>query len=121
MEKDQIKEKLNQIVDPYKEKQQLYEVMDLLGLKYRRTNCKSCIIDYYHICMEELEMISDASEASDWDTRDYELIYNYPRPVNWKGKIVKKSSPREVHEAFYVDHPQFYIKQLKLQIDENNN
>lgn len=114
METAQIKEKFLQINDPYKEKQQLYEIMDLLGISYRKTNCKSCIMDYFAICQESLGIIEDASLVSDWDLREYDLIFTYPRPVRWNGKIIKKTSPREVHEAFYSEHPEFYIKQQKI-------
>lgn len=115
MDRQLIIDKLNSITNPYSEKMILYEIMDELGMHYRRTNCKSCIFDYYNIVREELGMIEDASEESNFDYQ-YELVYTYPRPVNWKGTIVNKNSPKSVLQAFYNEHPKFFMRQLKLDI-----
>lgn len=56
--------KVNSITNVHKQTELLYSIMDELGLKYKRTRCFKCHIDYLNIVKEELGLIEDASEQS---------------------------------------------------------
>lgn len=92
-----IKEKLQSITDPYREKEKIYEIMDELGITYKKTNCKKCITDYYNICLEEVGMIEDASEMSAFNS---EYTYRYPRTIIFKGKKIGKHSSQATFKWF---------------------
>ena len=120
MEKEILIKKFNEIEDPYIEKATLYEIMEELGIKFRKTNCKHCIIDYYNITKEQLFDGYDAAEHSDWDEREFDYIYTLKHPVRWtdhetgKSHIIKQSTPRHIIEKFIENHKGYYIKQLKI-------
>ncbi len=120
MEKENLIKKFNEIEDPYREKATLYEIMEELGIKFNKTNCKSCILDYYKIVKEELFDGYEAAEHSDWDDREYDYIYIQKQPFRWtdqetgKSHIIKQSTPRHIIEKFIENHKGYYIKQLKI-------
>lgn len=116
MNKEELIEKFNSIVDINKDYNTIYELLEELGIKFNKTSCSKCRRDFYNIIKEELFDDYIASENSDWDDDKYSLIYTYPRPVNWKGTIVNKNSPKSVLQAFYNEHPKFFMRQLKLDI-----
>lgn len=108
------------ITDPYNQKQELYEVLDLLEIKYKKTNCRNCILDYFHMAQEELGIIEDASEVSNFNhTEPTEqpstvLKYVWPRPVSWKGHIINDRTPESVKREFHKTHKGFYIEQATI-------
>lgn len=135
MTKEEIREKFDAITDPYNQKNELYEVLDLLGIKYKKTNCKNCILDYFHMAQEELGIIEDASEESnfnEWAHEDNQpstvlkddsqqvqtvLRYVWPRPVSWKGHIINDRTPESVKREFHKTHKGFYIEQAVIQFE----
>lgn len=60
---------------------ELYDILDELGVKYKKTTCKKCRQDLYNIALEEVGLIEDASEESDFNVR-----YKYlpKRMMLWK-------------------------------------
>lgn len=95
-----IKARLEQI-NPEINSKELYEILDELGITYKKTNCKKCRRDLYNIALEEIGVIEDASEVSDFDKH-----YRYlpKRMLLWKrdGEYVKLSqkTPVDVIEQF---------------------
>lgn len=125
MEKEFLIKKFRSIDNPYSEKQKVYELMEALQIPYKRTNCKSCILDYYNIIKEELFDDFNAAEHSDWDNREFDYVYLLKYPVRWtnqetgKSYIIKQSTPRHIIEEFIKTHKGYYSKQLKLQAAQN--
>lgn len=120
MTREEIREKFDAITDPYNQKQELYEVLDLLEIKYKKTNCRNCILDYFHMAQEELGIIEDASEESNFNhTEQTEqpatvLKYIWPRTVSWKGHIINDRTPESVKREFHKTHKGFYIEQATI-------
>lgn len=114
MERTNILEKIKSIKDPVAQYKLVYECLDELGIPYRKTNCHKCRRDLYLILLEEVNLIEDASEMSSWDSNDYDWIYIYHRPVQWDGKVISKNTRKEVLYDFCEAHPQFCLKQTKL-------
>jgi len=127
MTREEIREKFDAITDPYNQKQELYEVLDLLEIKYKKTNCRNCILDYFRIAQEELGIIEDASEESNFNniklTNEQPatvLKYVWPRPVSWKGHIINDRTPELVKREFHKTHKGFYIEQAIIPFNETN-
>ena len=121
MTREEIREKFDAITDPYNQKQELYEVLDLLEIKYKKTNCRNCILDYFHMAAEELGIIEDASEESNFNNIEPSteqpatvLKYVWPRPVSWKGHIINDRTPESVKREFHKTHKGFYIEQATI-------
>lgn len=62
--KEALTAKVNSITNVHRQTELLYSIMDELGIKYKRTRCFKCHIDYLNIVKEELGLIDDASEKS---------------------------------------------------------
>lgn len=135
MTREEIREKLDAITDPYNQKQQLYEVLDLLEIKYKKTNCRNCILDYFHMAQEELGIIEDASEESNFnhietteqpatvlkdDSQQVQTVLRYvwPRTVKWDGHIINDRTPEEIKRQFHKTHKGFYIEQAIIPFEE---
>lgn len=111
MEKEELLSRFRAISDPYRQKQELYDILDLLGISYKKTNCRRCILDYYNIVREELGLIEDASEFSSFNG-DKEYIYLLNRTFKWKynGKIftINQNTPKYIIEEFIKTHKGYY-------------
>lgn len=94
--------------NPVKEPGKLYELMDELGIKYKRTTCSKCLKDYYNICLEELGLIDDASDYSEFN--GYEYVYLKDRSFIWKGYKINQKTPVDVIEEFIKEHKDYYRK-----------
>lgn len=120
MEKEELRkelrERLIQIQDPYREKKELYSMMDQLGLSYKPTNCKMCILDYFHILQEELGLIEDASEVSEFNGTH--LVYVYPRTVKWNGHSINEKTPEKIKREFHKTHKGFFIEQAIIPFED---
>lgn len=114
MEKQNLIEKINSIKDINKDYNLIYEVLDELGVKYKKTTCHKCRRDLLNIAKEELELIDDASELSSWDNEEYEWIYTFDRPLKWEGKIYSKGTSKRALVPFCEAHPQYCMKQTKI-------
>lgn len=106
MEKELIIAKFRTIADIKADKRILYEVMDLLGISYKKTRCVRCLRDYYNIVREELGLIEDAAEVSDFNG-NYTYILN--RPVMWNGYRMDNSTDPAVISEFVKKHRGYYI------------
>lgn len=128
MDKEKLLQAANAITNPLKQKEEIYMLMDALGLTYKRTNCGRCLRDYLNIVKEELGAIADASNESDFnaETDEWEYIYIHPRTVLWKGHKINQSTPKAVVDEFIKEHPHgYYTKQTllfnKIQNDNTMN
>ena len=115
MTREEMTERIRIVKSPIKEKQTLYEVADELGITYKKNNCPRCAKDLWNIIREELGLIEDAAEISDFNT-DGEWVYICKRPQSWHGHIIDQDTPTEVIEEFVKTHPVGYYKRI-----ENNN
>ena len=108
-----IKERLSSL-DPENNAQELYAILDELGVSYKKTNCKKCRRDLYNIALEEVGMIEDASVESDFNVK-----YKYlpKRMMLWKrgDQYIKlsKDTPVEVIEQYLreTDAKGIFIKE----------
>lgn len=114
MDKQQIIEKVKQIVDPTRQAQLLYECLDALGIKYKKTACHKCRRDLYAILLEELELIEDASFVSSFDNQDFDWVYTFDRPLKWNGKIYSRATSKRGLVSFCETHPKYCMKQIKI-------
>lgn len=100
---EQLVEKFNQIKDVVRDKELLYQLMTELHITFKRTNCKRCLTDYYNIVREELGLIGNAAEVSEFNETDKTPTYTYthPRAVRVNGKVYNKDSKQEELSYLY--------------------
>lgn len=65
-----ISELLKMLANPKPKAERLYNVMDGLGIAYKRTSCIKCLRDYVAICLEELRAIDNAADISGFDNNE---------------------------------------------------
>lgn len=92
-------------LNPTKDKKTLYDVMDKLGISFRKTNCNKCLRDYYYIVKEELGLIDNAAEMSDFNGSDCtsdegEYIYIKTKPVYWNGHKMDGKTDKGIIREF---------------------
>lgn len=125
MEREELRERALAITDPISQYQEVYDLLDALGITYKKTTCHRCRTDLYNILREELGIIESAAEESDFNNtvlpEGAELVYIYPRPVKFQGKIIKSTSSQEVMMTLYRVHPQFFLVQNTLPLDKQIN
>lgn len=116
MDREQLLQAVKGIKNPVKQKEEIYMLMDALGMQYKRTNCGRCLRDYLNIVKEELGAIADASTESDFNEEsNWEYVYIHPRTVLWNGYKMNKNTPKAVVEEFVKEHPiGYYLKQALL-------
>jgi hypothetical protein len=109
IDKEKLLEAANNITNPVKQKEEIYMLMDTLGLSYRRTNCGRCLKDYLNMVKEELGVIADASEESGWDG---EWVYLCKHAQTWNGHIIDQDTDPKVIEQFVKRFPVGYYKRV---------
>lgn len=95
-------------LDPVKDKDVLYSLLSERGINFKKTNCKRCLRDYKNILLEELGLIEDAYEHSQFNTPECDLVYVHPRTVSWNGYFINKSTPCEIAHKFNEIFPNYY-------------
>lgn len=96
---------INAVKSPYKERKTLFMMAEELGLKFQKTQCSKCCNDLYNIIREELGLIGNAAELSDFNKSEesesgYRYIYKLKRPIGWMGNRMDQNTPVEVIEDF---------------------
>lgn len=120
MDKNKLIEKINKVKILSRDYKLIYEVLDELGIAYKKTTCSKCRRDLLNIAKEELGLIEDAASESDFNTlnnndlNEYEYIYTHNMPLKWEGKIIKKNSPKNVIQSFCEANPSYCMKQIKI-------
>ena len=111
MEKEDLIQRTLLIKNVSTQREELYSLLDELGITYSRTRCIKCLNDYLNIIKEELNLIESASELSSFN---YEYKYLKSRSVLWNrdGKMVKinQNTPISTIEEFIKTHKGFYKK-----------
>lgn len=115
-DKDELIRRVESIKDLKSDYNELYALLDELGITYKKTTCLKCRRDYLNIIKEELGMIDSAAEVSSFNTtsdggyiylRDRNFIWNKPDGTRVR---ISKNTPVEVIEEFVKDHKGFYKK-----------
>lgn len=118
-------DKIGQVKNPFKQRTTLYEIADELGIVYKQNKCPKCAKDLYNICREELGLIEDAAEQSDFNTATDNVEYRYlkEKGTYWNGKRYSQDTPVEMIKIFIKHFPEgFYeIVNKPQQEDINNN
>ena len=112
IDKEKLLEAANNIANPVKQKEEIFALMDTLGLTYRQTNCGRCLRDYLNIIKEELKIIKNAAEVSEFNETGGEYIYIHPRTVLWHGYKINQFTPVDVIEEFVKKFPVGYYQQI---------
>lgn len=120
MSRDEMIDRIKSVKDPVREIKTVYAVLDELGIKYKVTKCPKCKKDLYNIALEELGLIDNAAEISDFNTNG-EWVYVCKRPQSWHGYIIDQDTPTEVIEEFVKTHPVGYYKRKENNNNTNNN
>ena len=118
MDKQLLIDKINGIQNPVKEKQTIYEVLTALNIPFKKTSCSRCINDLLNICKEELGLIGNAAEVSDFNGAEQtetgektrKWVYIADRPQTWNGHVINNDTPEEVIAEFVKKHPNGYYK-----------
>lgn len=115
-DKDELIRRVESIKDLKSDYNELYALLDELGITYKKTTCLKCRRDYLNIIKEELGMIDSAAEVSSFNTtsdggyiylRDRNFIWNKPDGTRVR---ISKNTPVEEIEEFVKDHKGFYKK-----------
>lgn len=124
MTKDEMIEAVNGIKSPYRERKTLFVIADELGLKYRKSQCAKCCNDLYNIIREELGLIGDASEFSDFNNiegGEYRYEYIGGQSVGWMGNVMNQDTPIEVIEDFVKRTGNKYYRKVKVETPKDIN
>lgn len=111
MDREQLFEKFSQIKDVSKNRDIIYELLNELGLSYKKTNCRKCLGDYYAMIKEELGLIADASEESGWNG---EWVYLCKHAQTWNGHIIDQNTDPKVIEEFVKRFPKGYFEKRSV-------
>lgn len=82
----------------------IYDLMDKLGITYRRTSCKKCRKDFQNLIAEELGLIESAADNSAWDG-EAEYEYLMGEDYSWQGHRLNQDTPKWVVRRFMASHP----------------
>lgn len=112
MNREEQIELLNTIKNPRLQREDIYSLLEDLGIQYKRTNCIRCLEDYLNIIKEELGLVESAAELSNFNG-GYKYLKN--RPFRWVRKngeivIINKNTPIDVIEEFITAHKGYYIR-----------
>lgn len=111
-------EAIGGIVQPFKQRETLYAIADELGVKAKRNSCPKCAKDLWNILREELGLIDNAAEESDFNG-EYEYEYLPKRAQSWNGYLIDQDTPVEVIREFVKVFPTGYYR--KVERNDNNN
>lgn len=132
MTKEEMIGLVGTIKNPIKQKKLIFQLANELGLKFKPTNCGKCLKDYVNILKEELGLINNASEESDFNEEHTDIpnveegpknewIYAVDRPVVWNGHLIDDNTPEDVKMAFIQRFPTGYFKKVEKQPETINN
>lgn len=112
--KEELIQRANAITNVRKQYNEIYQILDLLSIPYKKTTCKKCLMDYLNIIKEELGIIESAADNSSFNNGyKYKYVYPFRIAYTYNGKkyiMGKKDIPIEVIEEFIKTHPNYYKK-----------
>lgn len=103
MTREEITERINAIADPSEQRDELFAVLDELGIRYKKdTRCKKCLRDYLLVAKEAVGLVESAAEESDFNAQGPEAdapkpvyVYTHHRPVLIEGRRYDRHSTQE--------------------------
>lgn len=110
--KEALTLKIKSVKNPVKEIETVYSVLDELGVKYKKSTCSRCRRDLYNIALEELGLIKDAAEKSDFNTttENSEYRFIHKGSVSWKGRTYDQYTPTPYIKHFLKYFPKGYYE-----------
>lgn len=113
-------DRIKSVKDPVKEIKTVYAVLDELGIKYKVTKCPKCKKDLYHIALEELGLIEDAAEKSDFNTT-VEWRYLKKTATRWRGMRFNGETNPKLIEEFVKHFPTGFYERIENNNNNQNN
>ena len=113
MTKEEMITAVNSIKQPSKEKKIIFQIAKELGLNFKETSCSRCLRDYLNILKEELGIIGNAAEKSDFNTTDDNVEYRFIHSsggVYWKGRRYTQDTPIPYIKHFLKYFPKGYYE-----------
>lgn len=121
MTKENMIEVVKSIKQPVKDKKLIFQLAKELGLDFRPTNCGKCLRDYLNIIKEELGMINNAADNSDFNTVDegnFEWIYTRKKAQTWNGYLINQDTDPEIIKKFVKSFPNGYFIKVETKVQE---
>lgn len=106
-----MKSRLDAITDVRVQRDDLYAVLDELGIKYQKHNCRKCLQDLKAIALEELGVIASAADGSAFDEPEYRYSYVHWRAVRVDGRVYGKGSSQADLAVLYKRLGRVYVRQ----------
>lgn len=118
MERTELIKLAKEIEYPKRQYKELYHLLDELGITYKKTTCGKCRQDLYNIALEELGLIGNAAEVSDFNSDECtEYKYIRERAVNWhyNGKriLICPRTPLKYIKEFIKTHKGYFVCKSK--------
>lgn len=98
MTKEEMIAKL-ETIDLKKDVSTLYEILDELGVTYKKTACLRCRNDLRNIALEELGSIENAAAISDFNT-ELNYVYLLDRTIIWRKHKLNQNTKKEIVAEF---------------------
>lgn len=113
MTREELIEKINSVKNARSQRNIIYEVLDQLGISYKKTNCSRCLNDLLLIAKEELGLINSAADESSFNA-EHNCGWRYivDRPVFWGGYRIDQDTSEDVIEKFIEKHPKGYYERI---------
>ena len=104
-EKKELIVQVEQITEPFEQRAKVYSILEKLVSPYKKTTCKKCVKDYLNIIREELGIIDNAADESDFNAVEESkaengYVYLKLKPVAWNGHILDQNTPVGIIELF---------------------
>jgi len=106
------------IKNPKMEKDVIYEIANELGLKLKKTECGKCLRDYVAILKEQLGLIENAADESDFNNTG-EWVYLLKKKQSWHGHIIDQYTDPDIIAQFVKDHPNGYYARKEQETINN--
>ena len=118
---DEQIERVKKIKNVNRQVNEIYNLLDEIGMKYKKTGCSKCRKDLLNILREEAGLIEHADEVSDFndgrpmgdDGSNKEFEYLLPKPQFWQGHRIDQDTPTEIVRAFVAKHPTGYYRKIE--------
>lgn len=120
MTKEEMITAVNSIKQPVKEKKIIFQIAKELGLNFKETSCSRCLRDYLNILKEELGIIGNAAEKSDFNTttENSEYRFIHKGSVSWKGRTYDQYTPTPYIKHFLKYFPKGYYEVVEKKEEE---
>lgn len=97
MTKEEMIEAINSVTNVNRQIATIYEVLSELGVKFEKTSCSRCRRDLLLIAKEELGLIDNAADESDFNA---DGVWTLKRAVIWNGVKLTRDSDQSLLDDF---------------------